>query len=186
MAGPPSDTRPRVELHEDYVAASFEWGQRSVNGYARGSKERSRSYARPGVTALPWQLMGRLGECALCQWLAIDAFNALDWSDRCDAGYDLVLRELFVDVKTTGRAEMLIWPVTKNELLEKASSHVLVGARMVDAFCVELMGCVSRRRFIREHRVAGASSSLDPGTKYMRAIELSSMSRLLQWTREAA
>jgi hypothetical protein len=157
------------------------WGERSVLGYAKKQKEKSRALARPGIDkSVRHQAMGKVCECAFCLYIGRDP-KTLDWGRKCDRGWDVNYRKKLIDVKGS-KTMFLIWPVTKNRFLAKSPADILVGVCARDWFfhndpIVLILGWVTKQRFIREHHTA-PPPDLDPGTKFMFRDQLEDISCL--------
>lgn len=163
--------RQPIKLPPEWLDRSRRWAERSVAGYARGEKEHSRQYARPGIDkSIAHQLLGKAAECAYCLHAGIDPAT-LDWSPRPDCGWDIRQCGLRIDVKGT-RTEYLMWPVTKNGFLHELNVDVFVLVRQIELGLYDLAGWSTVPHFIQLHHIATAADRLDPGTKYLHFSEL--------------
>ncbi len=124
----------------------------------------------------------------MCLAAGIDPDKGLNWTSRCDDGFDLQLEDRrTVDVKASSHpaARKLIWPVSKKHFLTKAAD-VLVLARVLKSRkeplgqVVELVGWVSRKEFIGKHRLARSEPGMVDGTLYMLDTDLHPMEALLK------
>lgn len=165
--------KPRLTLPPKWRDRSSQWAERSVLGYERGEKERSRTYARPGIDkSVDAQYLGKAGECIYCLHFGIDP-ERLDWSPRCDSGIDVVHLGLSIDVKASN-TEFLMWPVTKNKWLDAVRATIFALVRRIDkpADLFEMSGWVSVKYFIANHNSAPPPKFLDAGTKHLHESEL--------------
>jgi hypothetical protein len=164
----------QVTVPPEWMDRSRRWAERSVLGYERGEKERSRAYARPGIdTSVDAQLLGKAGECAFCCFMGLDP-EQLSWGPRCDDGWDVEYCNQLIDVKATG-TEYLIWPVTKNEWLPRARATIFASMHRLDRWRPELFdigGWCTKDHFIARHRVAPPPTFMDRGTKHLHRDDL--------------
>lgn len=165
---------------------------RVVDSYMAGRKKASQELAVQGKPRIDndaqVQAVGRIAEYAMCLAAGIDPDKGLNWTSRCDSGFDLQLADRrTVDVKASSHpaARKLIWPVSKKYFLTKAAD-VLVLARVLKSRkeplgqVVELVGWVSRKEFIGKHRLARSEPGMVDGTLYMLDTDLHPMEALLQ------
>lgn len=164
--------KPLIKLPPEWMARARAWAETSVDDYARGAKENSRRYARPGIDkSIPHQMMGKAAECAFCLHLGLDP-EILDWSPKPDPGWDVEQFGLRIDVKGS-RTPYLIWPVTKNGYLHQCKADIFVLVRQMGASDLyEISGWTTVPYFIELHHVATARDRLDAGTKHMHFSDL--------------
>jgi hypothetical protein len=168
----------QVIVPPKWMDRSLRWAERSVLGYERGEKERSRACARPGIDkSVDHQLLGKAGECAFCGFMGLDP-ELLNWGPKCDDGWDIEYCKQLIDVKASG-TECLIWPITK-DWLESARATVFASMHRPDRKrpdLYEVGGWCTKSHFIKHHHVA-PPPNFDPGTKHMHRDELWPMDQL--------
>ena len=169
----------QVLVPPEWMERSLCWAERSVLGYGRGEKEKSRAYARPGIDkSVDSQLLGKAGECAFCAFMGLDP-ELLNWGPRCDDGWDIEYCSQLIDVKASG-TECLIWPVTKNEFLARAQATLFASMHRLDRSRPDLYdigGWCTKSHFIQNHQVA-PPPNFDPGTKHMHRRSIWPMDQL--------
>ncbi|RXG91560.1 hypothetical protein [Bradyrhizobium zhanjiangense] len=170
----------QVIVPHEWMERSLRWAERSVLGYERGEKERSRAYARPGIdTSVDAQLLGRAGECAFCLFMHIDP-GRLDWGPSCDKGWDVEFCRQLIDVKATDTGAV-IWPVTKNHFLADAQADLFASMHRMDRrqpAIFEVGGWCTRAHFVQTHQIAPPPARWNPGTKYLPRCALWPMEQL--------
>lgn len=180
-----------VFVAHNLVDKCYAFGEKVVDSYQRGKKEASRNLAlkgKPPIDAdVEVQAAGRMAECAACIYLELDPIKELDWSSKCDGGYDFKMHNgIKVDVKasTHPHARKLIWPVTKVDFLEKAADVLLFAKVRLDkaqmlGVPVELVGWVFKDEFIQHHQIAESwERGMIAGTPYMLDKDLNDVERL--------
>lgn len=169
-----------VIVPEIWMQRSRAFGQQVVSAYAAGLNPESRALALNGVDKdLETQAMGRVAECAVCLWAGIDPHQALNWSETCDYGYDVVLKGYRFDIKASRNgAQYLIWPITKNHLFD-AKPFDALGFVRVDGDRCDLVGWIDKPIFRKHHQIADEFHKLMCGTWFMHC------SKLYPFNREA-
>lgn len=119
-----------IELASDLCRLADAHGRRTVEAYRSGRSNASRAFSINGADLDPRvHAESRRAECACAQWLGLDPYEVLDWSDHADDGKDIdpeKLGGLRVDVKSTGpNGRLLIWPISKNPIYVDKKFHVL-------------------------------------------------------------
>lgn len=159
--------------------------------YKAGQKEVSRNLAVNGKPRIDQnrqiQAIGRMAEYAACLYLKIDPDRSLNWSAKCDDGSDFLFNGKSFDVKASNHpaASRLIWPVTKNHFL-KSAADVFIFARVPTSRAskigqvVELVGCVTKDRFIKEAITAKSIRGIVDGTLFMDKNTLDDMTTIWQ------
>lgn len=143
------------------------------------------------------EVVGRLCEAGLAQFLELDALEVLSWditAKKGDGHFDLKARFMGVkktfDVKGTAiaRAERLIWPHHRDL---KRMADFLVFARAAPPShrqfgAVWLGGWINRDNFIRKAVKSDGMDGCIPGTRYMYRQHLWGMHQLFYSTRSCA
>lgn len=173
------------------VSKCEDFANRVCASYAAGMKEASRSLSVPGKARIDQdkkvQYVGRVAEYAACLYLGIDPLRSLNWSSQCDHGYDFNYMGKSFDVKASSHpaATRLIWPVSKKHFLHKAA-QVFIFARVPSlgrtelGQVVELVGCVTKQRFVSEAITANGIKGLVDGTLFMSENSLDDVATLRQ------
>jgi hypothetical protein len=148
---------------------------------------KSRLLSSDGVEKDPVaQGRAKMAECAFCRWAVLD-IEKLNWTMRQpDDGTDIKWRNVLLDIKHTAYPDgVLIWPRKKNERYKEKRFDVIVLVRGIEPY-FELAGCVSKKRFIKEHKIAGPGHHLREGTWFMEAELLRSVSELKEYVEAQA
>lgn len=120
--------RPQVDLDNAMVERCLDYGRMVVEGYAAGHNPASRAVSSHGAEySVELQATARMAEAAFCQWARVDPLEALDWTPTCDAGFDVDLHGVRIDVKATSTgSRYLIWPYRKTHLFASKPFDALV------------------------------------------------------------
>jgi hypothetical protein len=174
-----------IKLPRLWMMRSLMYAEKAVPSYDNPKKDKS--WARPGVISINRQMLGKAGECVFCLFQNLDPDEMLNWiTPWPDVGWDLIIRERKVDVKTSD-TEYLIWNVLKNKELPKCPADLFVLVRRLrhptekqkedqkvlltlDEF--EVSGWISVKEFIAKHHSAPAGHWMDEHTKHMHMDEL--------------
>lgn len=130
-----------------------------------------------------------VAEGAVCIFIGLDPEKALTWkTDTPDIGYDLTVRGKTIDIKTSDHpgARRLMWPIKKIDKLPHAAdififSRVLPAARSNLGQSVDLVGWVTKERFIKEKTVAHGMYGLVDGTPFLSENSLDDMRALREY-----
>lgn len=173
---------PSVKLPNKLLGRCWQYGEMVVRGYARGLNANSlavSSHAAEHNRAL--QARARMAECAFCLAVGANPYGALDWSNSCDDGKDVLLfGHLRIDVKHTRNGYFLIWPLNKRHIFDRKHFDLLVLVRGTEPI-FEISGWVSKIRFQREHGIADETHKLDTGTWFFPARDLLPISELYEF-----
>jgi hypothetical protein len=163
---------PRIRqqtLSDYWVDRCRQYGIQAAAGYASGRK--SSAMSMYGVELDPVkQAFWKMGEVAACLEFGLDPETALDWSDKPDDGYDLVLGSHHIDVKTVEeRMRLMLWPATKTDFdfyrRKKFHWFVLVKG---DGPSFTISKCIDKWGFYSMKSVATAGNTkLEEGTWFM-------------------
>ncbi len=118
---------------------------------------------------------GYIAEVALCLFLGGDPVTDLHWNPKkWDGGLDYRYNGRTIDVKATDHpnAKRLMWPVKNIDKLPSAAdifvfARVLPSGRSALGHNVDLVGFVTKERFIKEHTKAICMPGLVDGTPFM-------------------
>lgn len=132
---------------------------------------------------------GFIAECAVCSYIGMDPNTAISWATKTpDAGHDIkTFNGATIDVKSSDHpaARRLMWPIKKlHKLPHAADIFVLarVSARMNQPLgqVVELVGWITKDKFMRLHWKANGLRGIVDGTPYLNEKELDDMGLLRQ------
>ena len=188
MGGPWPIKPPDFEIEKYGTFTSIRYGEMSNQGYEAGEKNQSEIYrVDPSSRDVYVQSYSKMAEWVACKFFGLNPLGELGFDRGPDWGWDFIKefskRKVLIDVKSSVW-ERFFWPHTRNDRLWLPTGpHVLIGARLVgiethpdkrvvsDLYKakIRLFGWCSRRRFCREHRIAGCDdpSRLQPGTRYL-------------------
>lgn len=129
---------------------------------------------------------GYIAECAVCLHLGGDPVTDLHWNPKkWDGGLDYRASGLSIDVKATDHpnAKRLMWPVKNIDKLQTAANlfifaRVLPSGRQQLGQIVDLVGWVTKERFINEHTKALCMPGIVDGTPYLNENHLDAMESL--------
>lgn len=147
--------------------------------YSKGARSK-----RQGVQDL---YNGKVSECAVCIYLSGCTKRDIDWSIGApDVGYDLAILNQRIEVKTTDNiyAKRLMWPVTRKDSLISAPIDVFVWSRVLSSKLetlgqtVDLIGCVTKERFINHHWSAKGLRGIIDDTQFMHEKQLDDIASL--------
>lgn len=179
-----------VFVGHSIVDKCYKFADSVCKSYAAGRKEVSRNMQVPSKPRIDQdveiQYTGRIAEYAACLYLGQDPERSLNWGVQCDNGYDFIFYGVSIDVKATNnpRATRLIWPISKNHLL-KSASDVFIFARVLKekrgrlGQAVELVGFVTKHRFISECQKAASIPGIVDGTLFIDEKDLDELSTIL-------
>jgi len=168
------DSKPIVTLPNDLIERSKEFARETVAAYRRGDNSYSFDVSSHGAEFnAELQAHARMAECAFCLWAGLDANVALNWTSRCDPGWDVYYAGRRVDIKAThARGRYLIWPINKRvELFQKKTFDDLVLVRGDEPTFV-IAGISSKQEFENAFQIAGRDHVLDAGTWYVHESDL--------------
>lgn len=165
-------SKPIVKLPNEWIDRSNDYALQTVLAYERGENAASRAVSSHGAEAdIYLQAHARMAECAVCLHFRKDPARALNWSNRCDPGWDLVAYDVRWDIKATVRGQYLIWPINKRHLFASKRFDALALVRG-EAPNFMMVGFIIKPRFKSDHHVADENHCLDAGTWYMHESEL--------------
>jgi hypothetical protein len=101
--------------------------------------------------------------------------DRLNWSNYCDAGYDVMFHQYRIDIKTVGYGRhFLIWPVNKRHFyLETRFNALVLVKEAAPRFLIDKW--ISRDGFYCERCQADGqfpNSSITPGTWFIKDSQL--------------
>ena len=166
-------SNPIITLSPKWISRSEIYGHDVVAQYRARNNLASLAFSSHDAENDPvLQAHARMAEIALCVWAGIDPLQELNWSGRCDDGWDVKVSDTRFDVKATGpRSQYLIWPIRKNSIFASKRFDSLALVRG-EAARFEIAGHIPKALFATEHRVADEAHVLDTGTWYMHQSEL--------------
>ena len=163
----------RIILPRSISNRCLRFGCEVVISYRVGNNDNSLSVSSHDAENDPLlQAQGKAGECAVCLWRG-GSIEQLNWQNRPDGGFDLMIDKYRVDVKTIDiNKRFLIWPINKRHLFHVKQFDVMILVKAALPFEFHICGYVSKQRFAERHRVADAAHPLSPGTWYMENSQL--------------
>ena len=156
-------------------------GHEIVVGYDEKKWERSRLVGGTGNRKIDnnveFQSMSRVCECAGAMAMGLDPRAVIKWTDGPDPGWDFIFEKIKIDVKGSWSGSSLIWPRSKNHLLEGHRADVLMMVWTAKKKALNYgqsiaHGWVTKENFIRYKLTAPKNHFLDEGTYYMPAENL--------------
>lgn len=167
------DSKRLIELPSDLMERCKHYGQRRVWLYRRGFNAASLAVSSHGAENNPeLQAIALMSECAFALWASLDPIGAVNWSDRCDAGFDVKAWGARWDVKYTGRnGRYLIWPIRKRHILASKQFDDLVLIKAAPPRFL-IVGWILKAIFVADHHTAPLGHALDEGTWYLDQSEL--------------
>jgi hypothetical protein len=162
-----------VTLPRDLIDHCERYGRQVVDDYRAGLNSASLAVSSHGAEAnVELQSIARMAECAFCCFASIDPLASLNWSHRCDPGYDVWCWNMHWDIKYTNwHGRFLIWPINKRAIFH---------SKKFDALCLVkadpprflIGGHTLKAIFAAEHLVAPPGHKLAAGTWYMHESDL--------------
>ncbi len=179
-----SDVYPSwQDLPPEWVQRCWEFAGRVIDSYAAGKKPRSLAIDQahseetgelPASRDIVKQANARAAEVAVCLELGLDPETALNWGDKCDVGFDLIVpyngTDLKVDVKNSPHGDLLLWPKKKNHFYKETPFDVLcfVNARLeFNRGEYKTRYVIGKWRFYKTKRIAGPDDKLQDGTWFV-------------------
>lgn len=177
--------RNEVLLSFEWMDRCYEYGAGIVNAYTDGLNAASRAVSSHGAES-NWKLqsIAKMGEVAFCLWSGIDP-ESLNWSQRCDNGFDALYGRLKIDVKTIHKAKrLLIWPVNKAGFYLTKKFQVLVLVK-AEPPSFEVARWIDKAAFYCEKNVARETPGLTDGTWFIPEDRLWPIELLRHWAGSA-